>query len=112
MNPPSLPTPTVLCVPVLWPALARASYERWRVPALAAMRLALMGMPFQFSVRVFNSLAPGVATGRFAGLRDAYAMLNGGAGIGAGAGGRVCRAGSARWPPGRASHLACPVLPR
>lgn len=68
----------VLCVPVLWPTLSHDSYVRWRTPALAAMRLALMAMPFQYSTRVVNALAAVLATGRFAGLLNAYALLNGG----------------------------------
>lgn len=68
----------MLCIPVLWPTLSCNSYVRWRTPALAFMRLALVAMPFQFSTRVFNALAPGVATGHFAALLNLYTLLNGG----------------------------------
>ena len=34
---------------LLWPTLAAASYARWRVPALAGLRLLLMGLPYNFT---------------------------------------------------------------
>lgn len=40
--------PAVLAVVVLWPTLGRASYARWRVPAVSFLRVALFALPFNF----------------------------------------------------------------
>lgn len=46
--PPPAPLPAVCSISLAWPLLAPASYQRWRVPALASLRLFLISMPVNF----------------------------------------------------------------
>ena len=43
--------PAVFVLVVAWPTWARASYMRWRVPALAFLRVFLIALPFNFKAR-------------------------------------------------------------
>lgn len=53
-------------VVVFWPTFYLPSYLRWRIPALAFLRVGLFAMPFNFSTEVFDAIAPDVNTGRLA----------------------------------------------
>lgn len=78
-----------------WPRLRPASYRRWRVPALVAVRLLLILMPINFSTEVFDAMALQLANGRLAWLTNISPFLMGEAGAGA-----ACWACSAtRGPP-------------
>ena len=61
----------VFLIPVLWPALHWRSFARWRVPALAFLRFLLFALPFNFSTRAFDAVAPAQSTGTFAWLSNA-----------------------------------------
>ena len=77
-KPTQLPTPhAVFLIPVLWPALHRRSFARWRVLALAFLRLLLLALPFNFSTRVVDAIAPALGTGTFAWVSHASELFVG-----------------------------------
>lgn len=42
--------PAVFAISLAWPVLSPAHYERWRTPALSALRLILFSLPFHYGV--------------------------------------------------------------
>ncbi|KAL4440350.1 hypothetical protein ABPG75_003351 [Micractinium tetrahymenae] len=67
----------IFAVSLAWPKLRPASYRRWRVPALVAVRLLLILMPINFSTEVFDAMAPHLGTGRLAWLTNISPFLMG-----------------------------------
>ncbi|PSC75155.1 MMPL family isoform A [Micractinium conductrix] len=65
----------ILAIAVAWHTLAPSSYTRWRTPAVAYLRIQLFAIPFNFSTRVFDALAPDVATGRGAIVHNTFQMF-------------------------------------
>ncbi|KAL4429201.1 hypothetical protein ABPG77_010180 [Micractinium sp. CCAP 211/92] len=52
-------------ISLAWPLLGPDSYQRWRVAALAALRLFLICLPVNFNTGTFDALAPAFVSGRF-----------------------------------------------
>ena len=50
---------------------------RFRVPALAGLRLFLIALPLNYDTAVHDAMIPGVATGRLAFLSNASHLLMG-----------------------------------
>lgn len=53
-------------ISVLWPGLDWRSFARRRVLALTVLRIILFALPFNFSTRVFDAIAPAQGAGTFA----------------------------------------------
>lgn len=60
-----------------WPALHPRSYARWRTLALAALRLVLFALPFNFDAATFDAIVPGPAAGRWAWAANTSHLLMG-----------------------------------
>ncbi len=78
-SPPCLrPSQAVVAVSLLWPVLHPGSFRRLRTPALAALRLFLLCLPYNFSQRVLDLALPQqLDSGRLAPLVNLSHLVSG-----------------------------------
>ena len=61
--PPPPPARAVVGIGLAWPAAAPRHFGRWRVPALAALKLTLMTLPYNFEEGAWDDVFPSAQSG-------------------------------------------------
>ncbi|KAL4443388.1 hypothetical protein ABPG75_011125 [Micractinium tetrahymenae] len=65
----------ICAISLAWPLLGPASYQRWRVSALAALRLFLICLPVNFDVAGYDALGSAFVSGHLSWIANATLLF-------------------------------------